>query len=275
MKKDSINLWISLEPPSGAHGLFHRFAALGEALFVLLALILIARALIGALGFQSADSFLMTEGRAPDFRAAAMAEGLWHFVRYGLIFVVIFLVGWARRRRSPEAYALTTGGRSVFHLIAFGIGLFAVMHIPSLGLRLVDNVIDIGPGTPFWWLMKTVEWNRDFWLYMAVSSFLVVPFVEEIVARGYMLGRSRESFSQGAALRVSALIFVVVAVLRADEAGTPGCEPCAGGCLLLGSWRTSALRAVRFCKALMSFSQTEKRRALCRARRKYRRGKKT
>ena len=74
-------------------------------------------------------------------------------------------------------------------------------------MRLFDNFYDIGPGQPFWALMKEVSWDRDFWIFMAVSAFLVVPFVEELAARGYMLGRFRESFSPGGALIIMAVIF--------------------------------------------------------------------
>jgi Type II CAAX prenyl endopeptidase Rce1-like len=52
-----------------------------------------------------------------------------------------------------------------------------------------------------------VPWNADFWLYMAVGSFVVVPIFEEVYARGYLLGRLRESFSAGGALLLMAVFF--------------------------------------------------------------------
>lgn len=207
MNDFSKNPWLAMKPRGGFAGVFLRFVALGETLFVLLGLIVLARFLFGAAGFAGSDEFLFAEDGAPDFRAAAIAESQWHMMRYGLVFLAIMIIGIIRGRRNRESYALTMGGHSLTSLIVFGVGVFTVMHIPSLTLRLVDNVVDIGPGTPFWDLMNDVEWDKDFWLFMAVSSFLVVPLVEETVARGYMLGRFREAFSPGAALVVMALIF--------------------------------------------------------------------
>lgn len=187
--------------------MFLRLVAVGETLFVLLGMIVIARLVFRATGLADADSFLFGDDVVPDFRAAAVAESQWHAIRYGLIFTAIIIIGWIRQRSGPAAYGVTTGGYSIRWLIAFGVGVFAVIHVPSLMLRLADHYLDIGPGTPFWALMKETEWNTDFWLYMAVSSFAVVPLVEEFVARGYMLGRFRESFSPGSGLVVMALVF--------------------------------------------------------------------
>ena len=207
MNDDQKTQWLLHQSRGGVKGIFFRFASVGEALFVLLALVLVARILFRSLGFADADTFLFGEGVVPDFRAAAIAESQWHGIRYGLIIVAIYFIGRMRQRGGRTSYGLTTGARSVLSLVAFGVGAFAVMHIPSLALRLTDSIFDIGPGTPFWSLMKKVEWDVDFWIYMAVSSFFVVPIVEEIVARGYLLGRLRESFSPGGALLIMGLIF--------------------------------------------------------------------
>ncbi len=199
--------WLSHRAKGGAAGAFLRFAALGAALFILLGMLLVARLVFRGLGFADADEFLFGENVVPDFRRAAIAESQWHAVRYGLIFAGVAIIGLIRRRLSPASYGLSLGGRSLPHLILFGVGAYFAMHVPSLALSITDRFFDIGPGTPFWALMDEVPWDRDFWLYMAVSSFAVVPLVEETMARGYMLGRFRESFSPGAALIVMGLIF--------------------------------------------------------------------
>ena len=207
MNVDVNNPWLAIQARGGVVGVFQRFVAVGEVLFVLLAFILVARIIFRSLGLVDQDEFIFVESGAPDFRQAAIAESQWHFVRYGLIFLGVYLIGRFRQRRSRLSYGFATGGHSLFWLIAFGIGAYLVVYIPSLSLRIIDHYFDIGPGTPFWSLMKEVEWDQDFWIYMAVSSFLIVPFVEEIAARGYLLGRLRESFSAGGALIIMALIF--------------------------------------------------------------------
>ncbi|MEO1241755.1 MAG: CPBP family intramembrane glutamic endopeptidase [Pseudomonadota bacterium] len=207
MEHQQANSWLAHQPRGGLQGMFLRLAAVGETLFVLLGMIVIARLVFRATGLADADSFLFGDDVVPDFRAAAVAESQWHAIRYGLVFIAVIIIGWIRQRRGRAAYGVTTGGHSISWLIAFGVGVFAIIHVPSLILRLADHYLDIGPGTLFWALMKETEWNTDFWLYMAVSSFAVVPLVEEFVARGYMLGRFRESFSPGGGLVVVALIF--------------------------------------------------------------------
>ena len=207
MNDDPYNGRLTGEPRGGAVGFLHRLAATGEALFVLLGMIILARLAFRAAGLVDADEFLFGVDVEPDFRGAAIAESQWHAVRYGMIFLAIFIIGRIRGRRDRASYGLATGGRSLFALMGFGVGAFVIMHVPSISLRLIDNFYNIGPGTPFWALMKEVPWDKDFWIYMAVSSFLIVPLVEEFVARGYMLGRFRESFSPGGALIIMAVIF--------------------------------------------------------------------
>ena len=207
MNFEANNPWLTMQPRGGVVGVFHRFAAVGEVLFVLLALILVARIIFRSFGLIDQDEFLFVENGAPDFRQAAIAESQWHFIRYGLIFLGVYLIGRFRRRQSRLSYGFSTGGHSLLWLIAFGIGAYLVVYIPTISLRFIDHYFDIGPGTPFWSLMKEVDWDRDFWIFMAVSSFLIVPFVEEIAARGYLLGRLRESFSAGGALIIMALMF--------------------------------------------------------------------
>ncbi len=201
------NPWLTLAPRDGGRRVVHQISAVAETLFVLLGMVVLARILFNALGLASSDSFLFPDDGPADFGAAAVAEGQWHAMRYGLIFGVIIIIGVIRSRTALQSYGLGRSRHSLGDLILFGFGLFAVMHIPALGLRIVDHFVDIGPGTPFWSLMETADWDRDFWLYMAVSSFLIVPIVEEIVARGYILGRFREDFSAGGALLMMAILF--------------------------------------------------------------------
>jgi membrane protease YdiL (CAAX protease family) len=194
-------------PPPDLQAWRARMAALGEVLFVLLAVSLAARLLLRAAGFTDADTFLFPQDGPPDFTAAAAAEARWHLVRYGTIAMVVLLVGWVRQRHSLASYGLGKADRSVGALVRYGLIIYAVIHLPTLLIGLVDRVYDLGPGLPFWDLMERVEWDGGFWLFMAVSSFAVVPVVEELTARGYLLGRLRESFSPGGALLVTGAIF--------------------------------------------------------------------
>ncbi|MEO0424660.1 MAG: CPBP family intramembrane glutamic endopeptidase [Pseudomonadota bacterium] len=208
---DPANAWIAMTPiaEGGRAALLRRLAAVGEVIFVLLALTLLARVLFSLLGLTDADAYLFPEQGEADFRGAAGAEASWHALRYGLAFLVVALIGWVRHRRRLASYGVSLGARSPQQLIQHGLVLYAVAHLPSVLLSLADQAFDLGPGLPFWRLMEEVPWDADFWLFMAVSSFLVVPLVEEFMARGYLLGRLRESFSPGGALVVMGVLFAV------------------------------------------------------------------
>lgn len=185
-------------------------SAVGEAIFLIFLSTLFLRAVSGALGLPDIDALLALEGGEPDFLAAAIAQFEAHALRYGFLIATIFLVAWWRRVKTRTAYSLTTGGHSLKTLVGVGVlvGIFGT--VPVNLLMVVDEMHSLGPGTPFWQLMDRVEWDWTFWLYMAASSYLLVPVVEEIVARGYMLGRMREVLSTGGAVVLISLFFAFV-----------------------------------------------------------------
>ncbi len=198
--------WLTLTRDRSWAG---RLTAIGEPLCLLLGGIILARLVFRGIGGLDADRFLFPEDGAVDFMAAARAEGLWHLVRYGLLISLFVVVSALRGRRGRQTFAVTAGPDGWARNTAVGLVLGAFMSLPTLLLMLADRYVDLGPGTPFWALMAEVEWDAAFWAFMAVSSFAVVPLVEELVARGYMLGRFRESFSPGAALILMAVVFAL------------------------------------------------------------------
>ena len=186
-----------------------RLTAIGEPLCLLLGGIIVARLVFRRIGGLDADRFLFPEHGAVDFVAAARAEGLWHLVRYGLVVSLFVIVSAFRGRREKRAFAVSVGPDGWARNTLAGLVLGALISQPPQLLMLADRYFDLGPGTPMWSLIAESEWGVDFWIFMAVSSFGVVPLVEELVARGYMLGRFRESFSPGAALLLMATVFAL------------------------------------------------------------------
>jgi membrane protease YdiL (CAAX protease family) len=203
---EGASRWFTLPH---AKSLRARVSALGEPMVVILGGTLLARIVLRRAGLSGADQFLFREGSAPDFLAAAKAEGIWHGLRYGLIIVLALLIGGLRGRRSPASYGVSLGGQNLVGLIGMGVVLGLLVSLPVQILHLVHEYVSLGSDTPFWALKDRVVWGRDFWIYMAVGSFLVVPFVEEFTARGYVLGRLRESYSPGATLFVMAVFFAL------------------------------------------------------------------
>ncbi len=81
--------------------------------------------------------------------------------------------------------------------------------LPALLLALDDHLPWIGRG-PDHWALFPERWSAGFLLYLAMSSFLLVPIVEELTFRGYMLARLREAFDDAGALTLVAVVFALV-----------------------------------------------------------------
>jgi membrane protease YdiL (CAAX protease family) len=127
-------------------------------------------------------------------------------VKYGILCGMAVLIGWWHRKRPIKAYGFSRGGFSIGYLILTGVVLFAAAgFLPQL-LMFLDNIISLGPG-PGHWEALSGQQTWEFWIFMAVSSFALVPIVEEFFTRGYMQTRLSEDFGPGAAIFITAFIF--------------------------------------------------------------------
>lgn len=198
-------IWFTLPTRTGA---LARLAAVSEVVVVVLAATLLGRLLLRVWNVPPDDSFLFPAGgSAPDFLRAAWAEGLRHLTRYGLLALFVVVVARVRGRTSLTSYALSLEG-GFLRLTRIGVVLGLVSLLPNRILFAVDTyVYDLGPGRPVWDLIGHATWDWTFLAWIAVSSVVVVPFVEELMARGYMLGRLRENFSAGAAVLLISAFF--------------------------------------------------------------------
>ncbi len=187
-----------------------RLGALSEVAFVLLAGTVIAFITAPMVGIPNVFAQLF----APDNTSQSM-EGLaggaalqlcW---QYGVTFLLILIIGAFKGRLSPRRYALSFGGRSLGQLVAIGLTLGAVGLIPINAVFVLDDIYDLGAGTPFWDLMAIVPWDGHFWMLMAVASFGLVPILEELAVRGYAANRLGETFSIGASSLLTAFVFAV------------------------------------------------------------------
>lgn len=188
-----------------------RLTAFAETALLLVAGSLIAAALAPLLGFATRDGrdvLLYGEG-GPQWLTAAGAEAQWLLLRFGLTLFVAWLICWWIGGPSRKLAGLSRGGRSLPDLIGFGVVMGVLLAAPPFGLRVLNEMLAIGDGTPFWRLMAQSEWTPAFWLFMAASSFIIVPIVEELFFRSYMLGRYRMHFTAGGAVLLSAAVFWV------------------------------------------------------------------
>jgi membrane protease YdiL (CAAX protease family) len=162
----------------------------------------------------------MTDAGRPDFLAASAAMAAQLAAQYGVLFVLVALVGWLRGRRNLQAYAMARPRQGSPNPLAHGIVLGLIVSIVPAFVFVLQDLAPIGEDTPFWAAMRRGEWDASFWLFMAISSLVVVPIVEEAAWRGYVLGRLGEGFAPGAAVLMTTLVFALfhVQYLRADAA---------------------------------------------------------
>jgi membrane protease YdiL (CAAX protease family) len=186
-----------------------RTLAVAEPLFLLVAISLIAAQLAPLIGLATRadrNAILFGEG-PPDWLAAAIAESEWLGLRFGLTLLAAWAIAAWRGGPTRREASLSTGGHSVIALIAMGMGVCLVMLLPVRLATAIDFYHPLGERTPMWDLMARSEWTPEFWLFMAASSFVIVPIVEELFFRAYMLGRFRENFTAGGAALLTAVLF--------------------------------------------------------------------
>lgn len=188
-----------------------RALAIAEPLFLLVAFSLIATQvapLIGLATRAGRDALLFGEG-GPQWFNAAIAESQWLSLRFGLTLAVAWAVAAWRGGPTRREASLSTGGHSLIGLIALGVGVCLVTLLPVRLATAIDFYYPLGDKTPMWALFEHAEMNFEFWLFMAASSFVIVPIVEEVFFRSYMLGRFRENFTAGGAVLLSSVLFWV------------------------------------------------------------------
>lgn len=195
--------WLTLKPDTVIAA---RIAAIAEPGFVLVAGTLLAGIVLGHVQAGSVNHFLYSLA-TPDFSSAASVLFVDLAVRYAIVLGLAAALGLWRGRSSRVSYGVTLGNGGLGGLVGIGIVLGLIASLPIQVVRLANIYMSLGPGTRFWALEARVPWNADFWLYMAVGSFLVVPVFEELYTRGYLLGRLRESFSAGGSLLVMSVFF--------------------------------------------------------------------
>jgi membrane protease YdiL (CAAX protease family) len=185
-----------------------RIAALMEIIGVFVGGTLLAR-LVGAwLGLERASIRTVDPDVAPDFLKLSWTVGVNLLLRYAVVLGLAFLVGWWHRRRSPAAYGVTTVGSPLRVHMRTGLLLFAVGGFLPRLLFFLKSYVPLGAGPQRWALLEdsSAPW---FWLYMAVSSYGLVPILEELLARGYIQSRLTEDFGPLAAILMTALFFAL------------------------------------------------------------------
>ena len=185
-----------------------RVAALLELVGVFVTGTLVARMAGRTLGIPTAGVRDLAPGATIDYLALAGSTAANLLLRYGAILGLAFAVGWWHRRRSAATYGVATAGLPLRAHLTIAALLFAAGgFLPKL-LIFAKDYVPLGEGPPHWDLLRG-EASLEYWIYMAVGSFVLVPIVEELFARGYVQTRLAEDFGAPAAIVMTAVMFTL------------------------------------------------------------------
>lgn len=149
-------------------------------------------------------------GGPQDLLAASWAMLQQFGLQYGVLLLLVVAVGVVRRRTRPAAYAIGRGPLSRRQIVRQGILLGLVAGLPATALLLLQAHAPIGADTPMWAALREAPKDLSFWIFLAVGSFALVPLIEELTWRGYVLGRLTETLPAGAAVLAAAAPFALL-----------------------------------------------------------------
>jgi len=117
-------------------------------------------------------------------------------------------IGLMRLLRGPLPETRDTRPRPHWRgLLGLGLAAGCVAALPARLLFVVNDWLHLGDTAPWRAALLDAPWDFDFWVLMAVGSFALIPFVEEMFYRGYVLKRLNASMRTGSALMLGAALF--------------------------------------------------------------------
>ncbi len=194
-----------------------RLAAICEICGVYMVGQLLAFLLIRLLGIELTNP-LETLKANPNADLLEMSKTLAGILllQYGGIMLPALGLGWWYRRRRLSAYGLTAGqpmkptGEPIGAQLLTGVVLFAVAELPGKLLIVLDRFVPLGAKAVTQQIASNLDWGTyQFWIFMAVGSFLLIPIVEELFYRGYVQTRLAEDFDAPTAILAVALFFTL------------------------------------------------------------------
>jgi membrane protease YdiL (CAAX protease family) len=186
-----------------------KIAALAEVLGVFIAGNFTAGYLAPLIGIKPLGlAFQSGDPTKPDFIATSIGWLKVVCLQYACLLPLAFAIGWWRRRLTPRHYGVTRAGNPVWKLVALGLLVFALVALPIKLLWMTKRFIALGPEPAYWALLDN-PWTPSFWLFLAVSSVVVTPMLEELFYRGYCQTRLEEEFGGVGAIWIVALFMTL------------------------------------------------------------------
>ena len=166
--------------------------------------VIVARLIAEALGVSGGGLRDLAPGATPDYLALAWSSAAQLLLRYGAILGIAFAIG----RRPLRDYGITTAGLSARQIVTIGVVLFSAGGLLPRLIFFAKDHVPLGRAPAHWSLISDTS-SIEFWIYMAVSSFGLVPIVEELFFRGYVQTRLQDAFGAPAAIVMTTLLFTL------------------------------------------------------------------
>jgi membrane protease YdiL (CAAX protease family) len=194
----------------GRSGLARKVAALLEVLGVFIAGNGTASHLGPLMGVMPLASLFQSPSNTaePDFIVMSVGWLQCICFQYACLLPPAFALGWWRRRLSLRHYGVTRAGQPVLELVVLGLLVFSLVALPLKLLWVAKRFIPLGP-EPAYWALLDKSWTPAFWLFLAVSSFVVTPVLEELFYRGYCQTRLEEDFGGIGAIAIVTLFMAL------------------------------------------------------------------
>ncbi len=186
-------------------------AAALEILAIFIGGSLLARSLSRSLGLVELRRQLesLISSADPPFLQLSWVVGADLLLRYAILFALAYLVGRWHRNRNLRAYGISLGDRPWRFHVQVGVLLVAVGTFVPKSLIFLRSYLDLGAAHEGWEALMRHDDSLEFWVYMAVGSYGVVPVLEELFFRGYFQTRISEDFGSSLAILATALAFTV------------------------------------------------------------------
>ncbi|HUA84214.1 MAG TPA: CPBP family intramembrane glutamic endopeptidase [Bryobacteraceae bacterium] len=128
--------------------------------------------------------------------------------QYAGYFLLAFPINCWYRRRARASYGLTRAGRSWTALFQAGLATVALSAWSVPTINLINVIRPLGETAPWRQALFDMSWRRwEFWLFSAVFSWALIPFLEELFFRGYCQRRLAEDWGDGPAIIGTACLF--------------------------------------------------------------------
>jgi len=133
-----------------------------------------------------------------------LAVLFWQYVGWLLAAAALRLVRGALPTRAPDQVRPRL---PAMRLLFLGLVTASLATIPQRLLALAQHHVGLGETAPWRAALLASEWDLDFWVLMAVGSFGLIPVVEELFYRGWMLARLRATWTTALAVLFIAGLF--------------------------------------------------------------------